>query len=146
MTREIIEHIDGNFGATVIYTVDETYTCSVGFVAVEIVSPSVSSEAGVPLGRGYSRRNTVRSSNLVFDPRNAEPYLAGSVKWDGCADYTLGDPESGVMMHVCSRDDIEKVSRVLALIYERCGEIMMQENGVEVLDDFACARAAQLNG
>ncbi len=133
---EYIEHIDGEFGATVIYTLDPVSRHHVDFVAVEIISPDGVSENGDRLGRGDNRKDAHSTPDFVFDPHEAEPYVSGAVKWDGCVNYTVGT--DAVMMHACGRRDLEKLSRVLVTIFERCGALM-QEHGVGVLDgEFKC--------
>ena len=139
MASEIIEHFDD---VTVIYTLDDEYKHHVDFVAVEIISDRVF-ENGCDLGRGYNRKGAMSTPDFVFDPHEAEPYVSGGVKWDGCVNYEVGDPESNIMMHACGREDLEKLSRVLTTIYERCGEIMASR-GVGVLDgEFKCAASVK---
>jgi hypothetical protein len=130
--EELIEHIDGEYGCTVFYRTHDAHTHFVDFVAVEIVSPAVM-ENDRELGRGYQRRGALSSPDIVLDPREAEPYVAGSVKWDGCVNYVVGDRDQPLMMHACGRTDLEKLSRVLVVIFERCGQLM-RERGVDVLD------------
>lgn len=131
--EELIEHVDGEYGCTVLYRTEDEHRHFVDFVAVEIISPTVI-ENGIDRGRGYNRRGALSTPDFVFDPHEAEPYVAGSVKWDGCVNYVVGNQdETGLLLHACGRDDLEKLSRVLVLIFERCGQLM-RERGVNVLD------------
>jgi hypothetical protein len=47
----------------------------------------------------------------------AEVYLEGSVKWDGCSNWNLDDP-SGGLRHFCSREQLENVGKILAACYD----------------------------
>ncbi len=61
---------------------------------------------------------------MVYAPLDADPYVDGSVKWDGCANYSVGT--EGCMMHACERDHIAKLGRVLVAIYDRCGRFLTE--------------------
>lgn len=134
MPTEIIEHVDG---ATIIYTLDDEYRSHVDFRAVEI-SGTDCFENGQQYERGYRVKGWTSSHEFTYDPHNAEPYVEGSVKWDGCVNFLVGDHDSQVMMHACSREDLERISTTLTVIYEHCGELM-QERGADILDGvFRC--------
>ncbi len=138
---EIIEHIDPEsvVGVTVIYTLDAEYKHHVDFFATEFagLGPNDAGEYVVPL---YTKRGAASSMDHETDPHGAEVFVSGSVKWYGCVNYEVGDQDL-VMMHACSRRDLERVSHVLTTIYERCGELM-QARGVNVLEDqFRCTSA-----
>ncbi len=122
---EYIEHIDG---ATVIYTHDSASPHHIDFVAVELIATHVID------GRGYNRKDARFSPDFVFDPHDAEPYVSGTVKWDGCVNYTVGT--DSVMMHACGRRDLEKLSRVLVTVFERCGALMLEHGGPALDDEF----------
>lgn len=51
------------------------------------------------------------------DVANAEPYLSGYVKWDGCCDLTWGET------HFCGPRDLIKSFALVKHIYLRAGEL-----------------------
>lgn len=136
--EEIIEHILGEFGVTVMYSLHPDFRAHVDFVAVEIATPELT-EAGVMLGRAYERKGARSSGDFVVDPHEAEIYVQGAVKWDGCVNYQVGNHD--VMMHACGREDLQKLHATLIGIFERCGELM-KARGTDLLEnEFACAEA-----
>jgi len=52
----------------------------------------------------------------------AEPYLAGFIKWDGCSEFDFGHP------HWCGPDDYRKHFRLLETLYRRAQELMTHGN------------------
>lgn len=57
------------------------------------------------------------------DPLHAEPYLHGSVKWDGCSDWRF-DEQDNCMLHGCSRADVQRFGDVLGRCWDLAGEMM----------------------
>lgn len=127
---EIIEHICGDFGVTVIYTLDDTYKSHVDFTVARITGIDCV-ENGVDYPRCYERAGAGSSEDTVFDPHDAEVFMHGGVKWDGCVNFEIGN--DSCMLHACGRHDLELISQALVAIYERCGELMVAR-GVDVLD------------
>ena len=123
---ELIEHFGGDYGVTVVFTLAAEYKSHVDFFAVEIVGRGVPDNA--PL---YTKEGAVASCDHVEDPRQAERFVAGSVKWDGCSHVRFGDENAYI--HMCGREAFKKLATVLPEIYERCGELM-KERGVNLLD------------
>lgn len=123
---EHIEHLGGDYGVTVIFTFDPEHPHHVKFFAAEIAGRGVPDDA--PL---YTKKGATVSSDHVEDPRLAERFVAGSVKWDGCAHLNFGSDDGYV--HFCGREDFDKVGSVMPMIYERCGAIM-KEHEVYLLD------------
>lgn len=58
------------------------------------------------------------SSTLEF----VEPYLHGSVKWDGCSNWHF-DEQDQVMLHGCSRRGITRYGEVLGLCWDWAAEL-----------------------
>ena len=52
---------------------------------------------------------------------DADVYLHGSVKWDGCSNWYF-DQQDRVMLHGCSRADLVNIGEVMAKCwdYARC--------------------------
>lgn len=118
---ELVEHFGGDYGVTVVFTLD----AHVAFFAAEIVARSMPDDA--PL---YTKNGARASCDHVEDPRQAERFIAGSVKWDGCSHVTFGDEDAYI--HMCGREAFDKLATVLPQIYERCGELM-KARGVNLL-------------
>jgi len=49
---------------------------------------------------------------------DAEPYLHGHVKWDGCSNWSFDEQDRGVMLHGCSRDDLLHLGEVMARCWD----------------------------
>lgn len=131
---ERLEQIGGEYGVMVRYTLHEN-RLSVAFYAAEIIGKMVDPTPGQLL---YGRKDGSAGDTSNFD--EAERYVDGFVKWDGCAHYYFGD-ESGYL-HLCGPESVTKLSDTLRVIFERCGEIM-QEAGTETLPgEFAIPRVA----
>lgn len=118
----MIEQIgDGDgFGITVRYEVDGP---SVKFFAAEVTGVE---ENGVQY---YWRKGAKSSEDDTTDFNDAERYIDGSVKWDGCTHINFGD-ENGYL-HLCG--DVDTLANALKVIYERCGELMHAE-GTYLMD------------
>lgn len=129
MNPEIIEQIGGEFGVTVIYTLDPKYKSHIDFFATEVTGIEDSPNKGKII---YERRGAGNSMDTVYDPHEAEPFIAGSVKWDGCSHMWFGNKDG--YLHLCGFEDVDKLSNTLKQIHKRCGELMVKQ-GVELLKD-----------
>lgn len=97
---------------------DDPYSAS--FKCWEIVGHSedeVTKEFTVPLFQDKENEN-------VDDYHNAENYIRGMVKWDGCSHYYFGDPENSGYLHLCGKDYIEQLQKIVKHIYKKCGVFM----------------------
>jgi hypothetical protein len=56
---------------------------------------------------------------------DAEVYLHGNVKWDGCANWHF-DEQDRVMLHTCGREAIMHISAVMALCWDWTAELCPQ--------------------
>lgn len=112
----LIEQIGDDFGVTVRYEFDEHKAVSVNFFAVEVLGVE---DNGTKV---YWRKGASSSTDDTCNPAEAERYVDGSVKWDGCSHYYFGD-ESGYL-HCHGIADIEKLHEILSAIYQRCGALM----------------------
>jgi hypothetical protein len=65
----------------------------------------------------FHKKGSITSPDPVEEIENAEPYLHGSVKWDGCSDWHF-DAQEGVMLHGCSRNDISRFGEVMARCWD----------------------------
>ena len=63
------------------------------------------------------------SPNPVETIDEAEPYLHGSVKWDGCSDWHF-DEQDRCYLHGCSKADVQRFGDVMALCWDLAAEIL----------------------
>lgn len=55
---------------------------------------------------------------LVSDENEAERFLHGHVKWDGCSNWLFDETAEGLMLHFCSKDGAALIGRLLSRCYE----------------------------
>lgn len=119
-----LEQIGDGDGVTVRYTLHNN-RLSVTFYAAEVIGKMVDPN---PRQLLYGRKDESPGDTANFD--EAERYVEGFVKWDGCAHYYFGD-ETGYL-HLCGPESVTKLSSTLSAIFQRCGEIM-HEAGTDTL-------------
>lgn len=70
----------------------------------------------------YERRGWQSSDDMTTDLADANRVVEGTVKWDGCANYAIGqfDNENrlAVMQHACDPNGIEDLFRAVRRGYE----------------------------
>lgn len=49
-------------------------------------------------------------------------FLNGFVKWDGCSNWTFGDPDC--MMHFCELSECESIGPLMRELYTKAAELM----------------------
>jgi len=121
----LIEQIGDDFGITVRYEMGKYKTTCIDFFAAEVTSVAL---GGI---KCYWRKGADSSMDDTEDFNDAERYISGSVKWDGCSHFNFGDEEG--YLHLCGGSDIGKLQNTLRVIYERCGALM-KANGGNLLD------------
>lgn len=55
-------------------------------------------------------------------PMDAEKYLSGFVKWDGCSHFNFGTDENKGYIHLCGRSFFEDHKKVMDAIWQLCSE------------------------
>lgn len=53
----------------------------------------------------------------------ARVFAHGSVKWDGCSNWTFTDNAEGVMIHGCSRADVRRIGDILGICWDLTAEL-----------------------
>lgn len=53
----------------------------------------------------------------------AEVYIHGSVKWDGCSNWSIDENER-CMIHGCSRRDIQRIGDIMALCWDWTAQLI----------------------
>jgi len=120
ITGEIIEHWD-DLEVTVIFT--QEYEHAIRFFAAEIIATKITGP-NFQADRGWTKKGASSNIDLVYDPHEAERYLKGSVKWDGCQNINFGNQDGDGYMHLCGSCGVEHLSQTLIRIFNRCGELM----------------------
>jgi len=124
--RELIEQIDsGADRVTARYRIYDHY---VEFFVAEIIGWEAGDESRV-LYPVKNAQSLPMDSTTNFD--EAERYVEGSVKWDGCAHYYFGDEYA--YLHLCGVGPAQQLATVITTVHRRCGELL-REQGSETLD------------
>ena len=74
----------------------------------------VEGEFNRPLWRKAGAANSPSATETLAE---AEPYLHGTVKWDGCSNWKF-DEQDRVMLHGCSKADIQRFGDVMAMCWD----------------------------
>jgi hypothetical protein len=91
----------------------------VDFKAYEIVAE----ESNAPL---YEAKEAKSSEEMVREIADAQTYIRGAVKWDGCSHVYFGDDNGYI--HLCGKLHIRKITQTLEKIYNRAGELMERKD------------------
>lgn len=108
---KIINFTDINF--TVIATAKEY---CVDYLVYEIVAYSPDND---PL---WQTKDSNYSPNPCSDISNAEVFINGSVKWDGCSNWYFDEQERG-MIHGCNKDDLTRIGHVMGLCWDMTSKL-----------------------
>lgn len=60
--------------------------------------------------------------DVVYSVEEAEPYMHGEVKWDGCSNWYF-DEQNRVMLHGCCKADVQRFGDVMALCWDLAAEM-----------------------
>lgn len=110
-TLTLTEDVLGKFGFRVVWSYAEHWS---DVVAYEITGY----ESSKPL---FNRKNWNSLPDPVESIDDAEPYLGGFIKWDGCAELSQGCP------HWCGLNSFKKHCDLLKYLYCRARELMNTE-------------------
>ena len=73
----------------------------------------------------YNRENYRSSPDPVNDRKKAQKFMEGSIKWDGCANFTVEDQP----LHFCGLADAEAFGKILPTIYRLASELFANWEG-----------------
>jgi hypothetical protein len=62
------------------------------------------------------------SPDYTENPDEVEPFVAGGIKWDGCANFEFGEPE--VCVHWCGPNDVRNFAEAMLRVYRLAKDIM----------------------
>ncbi|WP_175952856.1 hypothetical protein [Burkholderia sp. BCC0405] len=77
----------------------------------------------------WVRAGSTGGGDDVQNLEEAEIYLHGEVKWDGCSNWHF-DEQDRVMLHGCSRSDIQRFGDVMAACWDWAMELLPNSDGV----------------
>jgi hypothetical protein len=78
----------------------------------------IGEEVSNPPRKFFNRKNWVSSPDPVYSIDEAEPYLTGYIKWDGCSELNIGCP------HWCGPYQYKKHFALLEWLYKRSRELL----------------------
>lgn len=110
--KEVIEDVLGDFGFRVRWEVNSHFT---KVWAYEITARN---ENGFPL---FDKVSAWALPDPVENIEDAEIYLRGYIKWDGCSELDQGQP------HWCGVTGFIKHTKLLKYIHKRAFELMDHE-------------------
>lgn len=119
MKKEMIESYP-ELLLTVIYSYSEHWT---DFRAYEII---YTEDTGKHF---YEIKGSTGSGDETSDIKEAQTYIKGVVKWDGCCHYYFGDEDGYI--HLCGGGNIKNLMEVVKKIYNRSGELMSSRDKIE---------------
>lgn len=71
----------------------------------------------------WHRKGSADYMDVVFTLEESEPYLHGTVKWDGCSDWHF-DEQERVMLHGCTKADVQRFGDVMAYCWDWAAELL----------------------
>lgn len=69
------------------------------------------------------------TGDITSSPDEAEVYLSGFVKWDGCSNWEFNAQEE-CMLHFCDRDSLGYISKIMQKCYDITAEYCPKWIGV----------------
>jgi hypothetical protein len=111
--RTTTEDVLGDFGFRMVWSVSDLWA---DVTAYEITGRGM--EENAPL---FERKGATCGPDHVESHEDAEEYLDGYVKWDGCTELDMGRP------HWCGPYGYKKHCALLRYIYERAFQLMGRE-------------------
>jgi hypothetical protein len=73
-------------------------------------------------GPGFQRKDSDVSMDTVQHVEDAEVYIHGSVKWDGCSNWHF-DEQDRVMLHFCGEDHATEIGELFKRLYAWAREL-----------------------
>lgn len=73
-------------------------------------------------GKLYERFDDA-TNEMTLKPEEADVFLAGFIKWDGCSDWEFPTQET-CMLHFCGIDQATSIGRLMNRMYEIAAEQM----------------------
>lgn len=68
--------------------------------------------------RDFLRKNgNGNSFDTVIDINDAEVFMSGYIKWDGCANLRFDEQDRG-LIHICGEENFEDIAEAVHRLYE----------------------------
>ena len=100
-----------------------THEYRVDFKIYEVIGWAESTTLGVyDVPEFYIYHTETENVCLTESIQEAELYLHGEVKWDGCSNWHF-DEQDRVMLHGCTRQDVLRFGEVMAACWDWAAEI-----------------------
>lgn len=78
----------------------------------------------------FQRAGSDYSPDIVEAIDDAEWLIAGSVKWDGCADFDIGDERSQAhRLHACGKKSAMRIARAIEFVYDTAAKAIVGWDG-----------------
>lgn len=108
-----VEYVGGEFGFVIRWSVTESWA-DFTVVAVESIESQPNGDRPIfdRIGGGQT-----------FDPSEAQHYLKGYIKWDGCSELQFGSDDYP-SLHFCGPTHFRKHFALLKHLYLRASELM----------------------
>jgi hypothetical protein len=71
----------------------------------------------------YAKDDEKGCSGDTREFADADVFLSGRIKWDGCSDMKF-DEQERVMLHFCGRSDAVNLGMLMARLYDLAAELM----------------------
>lgn len=78
----------------------------------------------------FQSKHDGQAAGVTTDREQGVRVVYGSVKWDGCANFTVDESEDvgfGVVLHACNSDHVRALCEALQAGYEMAAEIVGAE-------------------
>lgn len=123
MSEPLIKNWD-DLRFTAVATVFSHY---VEFVVYEIdyMGQDDAGEFTIP---GWHRAGSMCHPDGVESLAESEPFMHGSVKWDGCSNWDIDDLQRG-MIHACDREGLIRFGEVMARCWDWTADICPNWDG-----------------
>ena len=66
-----------------------------------------------------------KDSDAVYEITEAELYLDGNVRWDGCSNWHF-DEQDRCCIHGCDRDDLTAIGEIMARCWDWAADLCIQ--------------------
>lgn len=70
----------------------------------------------------WHKLNSPHYPDFVDSLEEADVYLHGTIKWDGCSDWQFDEQEKGCL-HGCTRKDIQRFGDVMGYCWDWASEV-----------------------
>jgi hypothetical protein len=125
-TARIVRHFDDiDFSAEAWFEV-EYADAAVYFRVCEITGREASINGDGPHERCWQSGGAGSSMDFTVDLTTADTYLSGSVKWDGCSNWSFDEQDRG-MLHFCAKQDAIALGTLMGYLYDWAKELGMDK-------------------